>query len=503
MGDEHAVSAVATPADRIAIYRATRREIERAVLPLASSVDGRRFEFQASLDDLRLQAGGYVVLDTGAGTLLGQVLTLRIAPLNVEDLDPDASRATHVRAAQGMGIVFTADAPPFHDALVRPAEPSEVSLWLEQERPRRATLEIGEQLLAPGVSAHLDAGGFNRHTFLCGQSGSGKTYSLGLVLERLLLETGLRLVILDPNSDHVRLTEARTGLDSGLADRYAAAVGGVAIRRAGQGPDRIRIRFAELDRAAQAALLRLDPIIDRQEYAALSTLLENAQNGQALIHGLDDLLTAESPGAYELGLRAANLGILDWSIWAGGDAGSLVEDLENGDQRCLVVDLGSLSSPEEQGVIAETVLSTLWRLRERREPVLVVIDEAHNVCPAEPRDSITALAAEYAVRIAAEGRKFGLYLLLSTQRPQKVQENVVSQCDNLLLMRMNSAADLEFLRAVFSFVPSGLLDRVPTFLQGHALVAGKVVPHAGYVRFGSRLAEEGGADVPASWASSP
>ncbi|HET6299750.1 MAG TPA: hypothetical protein VFG33_40690, partial [Kribbella sp.] len=80
--------------------------------------------------------------------------------------------------------------------------------------------------------------------------------------------------------------------------------------------------------------------------------------------------------------------------------------------------------------------------------------------------------------------------------------NVLSQCDNLMLMRMNSAADLEFLRTVFSFVPAGLLDRVPTFLQGHALIAGKIMPQAGYVRFGGRTAEEGGADIPTSWAAS-
>ena len=48
------------------------------------------------------------------------------------------------------------------------------------------------------------------------------------------------------------------------------------------------------------------------------------------------------------------------------------------------------------------------------------------------------------MRIAAEGRKFGLYLLVSTQRPQKVHPNVVSQCDNLVLMRLNSAADLAY-----------------------------------------------------------
>jgi DNA helicase HerA-like ATPase len=165
-----------------------------------------------------------------------------------------------------------------------------------------------------------------------------------------------------------------------------------------------------------------------------------------------------------------------------------------------VVDLGSLRTTAEQALTAATVLGTLWRHREERRPVLIVIDEAHNVCPAEPEDRLTALATDYAVRIAAEGRKFGLYLLVSTQRPQKVHPNVVTQCDNLVLMRLNSAADAAYARDVFSFVPPGLLARAPSFGLGEALVAGKLCRSPALLRFGRRIAEEGGADVPADWA---
>jgi DNA helicase HerA-like ATPase len=132
--------------------------------------------------------------------------------------------------------------------------------------------------------------------------------------------------------------------------------------------------------------------------------------------------------------------------------------------------------------------------------VLIVIDEAHNVCPAAPEDALTALATEHAVRIAAEGRKFGLYLLTSTQRPEKVHPNIVSQCDNLVLMRMNSAADLAYAGEIFSFVPAGLLARARTFGLGEALVAGKLSSHPAFVRMGPRISEEGGADVPSTWA---
>ena len=77
---------------------------------------------------------------------------------------------------------------PFHDALIRPAAGSEVLEWQQRETGPHAQLILGELALAPGVPCVADAAGFNRHTFLCGQSGSGKTYSLGVILERLLTE---------------------------------------------------------------------------------------------------------------------------------------------------------------------------------------------------------------------------------------------------------------------------------------------------------------------------
>jgi uncharacterized protein len=490
-------------ADRVDEYRAFREHLEREILPLASSVDGRRFTFQASLHGLALQTGGYVILEGEGRRSLGQILAMRADSMSVPDFRLGAAAANvDVRGARGEGIVLEGSDQAFHDAHVRPATSDEVDAWFMRGRSDRAALAIGELLLAPGVTAALDAGGFNRHTFMCGQSGSGKTYSLGLVLERLLVGTSLRMIILDPNSDYIRLSELRDSTDPSSAAAYSSAAGGVSIWQNDAHVERpLRLQFAELDAAAQAALLGLDPIRDREEHAALSALLAAGAKGQPLISSLDALVSSDNPDVRQLGLRAANLGVLDWSIWSGGKGRSLVQEIEDPTSRCLVVDLGSLDSINEQRLIAETVLSTLWRSRSRREPCLVVIDEAHNVCPSTPTDAMTALATNYAALIAAEGRKFGLYLLTSTQRPQKVNEEVLSQCDNLLLMRMNSEADLGYLRETFSFVPSGLIQRATTFRLGESLVAGKFFPHATYVKFGARISHEGGADIPTSWAN--
>ena len=489
--------------DRLATYRSLRRELERAIVPLATSVDGRRFTFQASLHELAFQAGGYVVLGDGAESRLGQVITLEPASREGPELavslaeDVSAQSSVLLRYAEGSGVVLEGDGAPFHDVDARPAAPAEVEAWLERTRPRRASLDVGELVLAPGVPFALDAGGFDRHTFLCGQSGSGKTYSLGLVLERLLLETDLRIVVLDPNSDFVRLGRVRDGADGGLAARYGDVGTQVGVRSAGDGRGGpLQLAFPELDSAAQAAVLRLDPIRDREEYAILSQALDRWRP-----ESLDELASSGSPEGKQLLQRAMNLGVLRWQVWSRGAEGSILRDATDPDVRCLVVDLGSLGTREEQALVAQAVLARLWERRADRAPVLIVIDEAHNVCPAAPEDPLTALAAEHAVRIAGEGRKFGLYLLVSTQRPQKVHENVLSQCDNLLLMRMNSTADLGYVGDVFSFVPQSLLARATTFRQGESLAAGKISPHPALLRFGARVSEEGGSDVPADWAA--
>jgi uncharacterized protein len=486
--------------DRIDAFRALRREIEDAVLPLGTSLDGRRFSFQAPLRDLELQVGGYVVLAAGDRRCLGQVLGMQPAQeagtdVDLGPVDDDAvtlRTQMSIRLVRGGGALLDGDGRAFHDARIRPARDDEVAAWLERTAPARALLEIGVLACAPGVPYRLDAGGFARHTFMCGQSGSGKTYSLGVMLERLLVDTGLRMVILDPNSDFGGLGRRLEDVGGALAERYDEAARGVEVHTAqAAGHRRLRVRLADLGPEIQAALLRLDPIADRDEYAQLAALL--AEQRPPSLEDLD--------GEDRLVLRARNLGVTGLGVWAGAQAGSVLDALAPEGPRCAVVDLGSLPTRTEQALVAAAVLGRLWERRVEREPVLIVIDEAHNVCPARPDDALTAIATRHAVRIAAEGRKFGLHLLLSTQRPQKLDADVVSQADNLVLMRLNSAADAALVQAAFSFVAPALVERAATFGLGEALVAGAISAHPALVRFGRRLSEEGGGDVPRDWAA--
>lgn len=356
-------------------------------------------------------------------------------------------------------------------------------------------IQIGHALdSADGTPSELDPRRFNRHTFWCGQSGSGKTYALGVVLEQLLLHTRLPILILDPNADFVRMNDVHDGIDPRIAAQLADT--DVRILRSGDAPgERLVVRFTDLGLGSKAAVLRLDPLLDAEEYNVLLHLEEELGDvGQDKGGLTEHLRSAPDAGRRRLLLRLENLGIMNWDVWAWG--GRSAEDIIDTRPRATVLDLSGFRSHWEPKVAALAVLDHLWSTRESRQPALIVIDEAHNLCWADPVTPVDKALTERIVQIAAEGRKYGLWLLLSTQRPSKIHPNALSQCDNLALMKMSSPHDLAELADYFGYAPAGLLSRSPQFLQGQALFAGGFVDRATVVQMGSRLTHEGGTDVP-------
>ena len=465
-------------------------DLSVSTAPAAYSADGRTFSCTTDLVDAPTP-GEVVVLETGAGEqLLGQV---RASSPVAGGPDPRAARSVEGSGVV-LGVLDAAGEPtgapvhPFASATVRPASAHHLEAL---QRVRGADLAIGTwHSGAVTVPARLRAAGFNRHTFLCGQSGSGKTYALGVVLEQLLLHTSLRMVVLDPNGDFVRLGQVRAGTSAETAEQLAGEDIRVLRPDAGGG-DPLRLRFRTMPRAAQAAILRLDPMVDRAEYNLFLHLDESYYTGG--LGSMGERLRAGEAHERALGQRIENLGLLDWEVWAGEKASAA--DVVTGGARATVMDLVGFRDPMEPQAVALDVIESLWAERESRTPTLIVVDEAHNLCTAEPRGPVQAAVTERLIQIAAEGRKYGLWLLVSTQRPSKIHPQVLTQCDNLMLMRMNSPGDLAELGAVFGFAPEQMLQASPFFAQGEALFAGGFVPAPMLARMGARITQEGGSDV--------
>lgn len=352
-------------------------------------------------------------------------------------------------------------------------------------------ITIGTHVDNSDAPLQLDARRFNRHTFWCGQSGSGKTYALGVVLEQLLLHTELPMVIIDPNGDYVRLREVRATAAPEAAERIRAS--DIRVFRAGaDDPHALRVRFPDMTAASKAAVLQLDPVGDAEEYNALLSFEASAGTIEA-DSIIERLRTSGNPGWVRLAQRIENLEVLQWEVWSRG--GASVLDAIDERPRASVLDIGGFAHPAEPLVAALAVLERLWVRRAERRPMLIVIDEAHNLCPPDPRSAVQTAITELLIQIAAEGRKFGLWLFLSTQRPTKIHPNVLSQCDNLGLMRVNAPRDLDELTQVFGFAPDELVRRSSSFRQGQALFAGAFVGEAVLGQMGDRLTEEAGGDV--------
>ena len=524
------------------------KELQELVplLSVAYSTDGRTFGYEAPLS-VAIPLGSYVALNTqDGGEYLGQIVTKEVsirqgAEISLE-LDPSLGAllpkgvnfsSSHTyplqrRYAHGTGVVLgrldssggcvpTTGEDAFQSADLSRASDHVVARYLAPEG--RTTLEIGRALHTFGrLPARLRAEGFDRHTFLCGQSGSGKTFALGVILERLLLESELKIIVLDPNSDFVRLDRVRplAGVNQTISrelstdeyeevlKRYRQVLPGLKLVRpvpyAEDPSDLLRIRFSDLERQEQGLVLEMDPLRDREEFNAYRRAVDSLSGDRYSISQVREIVARQfSEEARQLGLRIENLGVSAWNLWSDAEEPSLI-DILGEDWRCLVVDTGTLSSPVEQSIAAMALLGQLWRHRHERQPVLIVIDEAHNICPQEPSDTLEAAVTSYAIKIAGEGRKFGLYLLVATQRPSKIHANVLSQCDNLILMRMNSMSDLEIISQTFSQAPPTFLEQSSHFAQGECLLAGKIVQNPTFGGFEGRFSEEGGTDVPASWA---
>jgi len=447
----------------------------------ADSPDGRLFHF-AGARGHGLEPGGFLRLQSRDGVVqLGQIDEVQHA---AGVTAKGSGRLLGVVGARG--ALDTRASSAFQGAQLADAAAALVDAL---HSSARASLRVG-RYLASGAPAPLVPARFNRHTFWCGQSGSGKTYALGVVLEQLLLHTGLPLLILDPNADFVRLGEAD---QEGSEQQRALASRNVRVLRPGSdGPDALRVRFTDLPMRSKGAVLHLDPLADRAEFNELVHLEETlgTLGPEQIVPRLEE---RGSPAALDLAARIENLGVTGWRVWAGRR--EAVVDIVEGRPDATVLDLGGFANPDEPLVVAMAVLDDLWAKREQRRPVLIVIDEAHNLCAPGDDAPLSAAVRERIVQIAAEGRKFGLWLLLSTQRPSRVHPSIVSQCDNLALMKMTSPLDLAELASVFGFVPAAMLARSPGFRQGEALFAGGFAPAPMMVAMGERLTPEGGADV--------
>ena len=148
-----------------------------------------------------------------------------------------------------------------------------------------------------------------------------------------------------------------------------------------------------------------------------------------------------------------------------------------GENQIVNIDISSLDDSSAEvvtKVLAKLLLDYLKRKSIKADmPINFIIEEAHRFVRNE--SSYGVLGYNIFERIAKEGRKFGLLLGISSQRPSELSKTVVSQCSNFIIHRVQNPDDLQYISRMVPYVNQGIIERLTYLQTGHALVFGSAI----------------------------
>jgi DNA helicase HerA-like ATPase len=128
-------------------------------------------------------------------------------------------------------------------------------------------------------------------------------------------------------------------------------------------------------------------------------------------------------------------------------------------------------------------------------PLLLVYEEAHKYVPKSDLAKYRA-SKESIERIAKEGRKYGVSLLLASQRPSEISETIFSQCNNFLALRLTNPSDQDYVKRLLPDTLGNLIDKMPTLKAGEALLIGDAVVLPSIVHVDRCSPEPSSNDIP-------
>jgi DNA helicase HerA-like ATPase len=449
---------------------------------------------------------------------------------------PEAAAVGTVRVM----LIGTLDRVGDHDVFKRgassfPAVGSECTL-IEGDRLRRfmavvaesvepdERLELGRFVADENAVAVADGNRlFQRHAGLLGSTGTGKSWTVGLMLERASKLAHPNMIVFDMHGEYAPLTEGHGGNPPIARGLRVAGPGDLTTHA----DDVLFVPYWLLDRDEMLSLVldETDPDAPNQAIR-FSDHVHKLKVSALLADGYEDTaatVTVDSPVPYRLEnlvawlkaddeekiirqpsgdvvpgpfagrltrfisrlearIRDGRYGFMfnppaecreyDWLV----ETATTLLDSTNG-PGIKVIDFSEVPAealPVVVGVLARLLYDVqFWTDPAARTPLCFICDEAHLYMPSPDGRSATHREALRAFeQIAKEGRKWGVALLIVSQRPADVSRTVLAQCNNFIVMRLTNDQDQ---RVVSQLVPESLTrltDILPFLDVGEAVVLG-------------------------------
>jgi uncharacterized protein len=364
------------------------------------------------------------------------------------------------------------------------------------------TVHLGEHVGTSGTKCYAEMNELlGKHTAILGSTGAGKSGAVAAVIHSLV-ERGAeaklanwkpRIVILDPHNEYSAAfpNHQKLSTDDGslvlpywllnFSETIALVIGKTEFAATSQ-TNIVKTALLQA-RAEGAKKIKLDAnkiTVDSPvpyKLARLKEIIETAKNA----------LTASKQDSHNSILekldvlsRDARVEFLmkEWDESEIDPFPVILSQLVSDVTQPKIIDLSGVPN-EVAGISSAVVARTLfnlkvWQTPEERQndPVLLVCEEAHRYVPNRGEAQYEA-AQEAIRRIAKEGRKYGIGLLLVSQRPSEVDATVLSQCNSWIILRITNDADREHVRAILPDSMAGLTKMLSGLRRQEAIFVGQ------------------------------
>ena len=396
-------------------------------------------------------------------------------------------------------------------------------------------LTLGKYTLDDNATAYLNGNKFfQRHAFVGGSTGSGKSWTTAKIIEQMAGLPSANGIVFDIHGEYSPLSyqgvkhykvagplevEQNKTISDGVIYlpywllSYEALVSLFVDRSDQNAPNQAMIISREINKAKKDYLEKgnhqniLDSFtVDSPVPFDMDFLLERLNEiNSEMVDGARGQKMGEFNGKLSRLISRLENKVTDRRLgflFKGGDdtlrfdwlselANVLLgSTAENGEGGIKIVNFSEVPSdilPLIVSLVARLAFSLQqWTPSDSRHPVALLCDEAHLYMPqrndASAADDISIDVFE---RIAKEGRKYGVSLVVISQRPSEVNKTMLSQCSNFVSMRLTNSDDQSVVRKLLPESLGGFSDILPTLDTGEALVVGEPLhkPNSGTVDF--------------------
>lgn len=385
-------------------------------------------------------------------------------------------------------------------------------------------LELGTFVLDRSATAIANGDRFfQRHAAILGSTGSGKSWAVSLILERASTRAHANIIVFDMHGEYAPLATAPAPIAS-------------AFKIAGPGDidhppsNALFLPYWLLNREEMLSMLldRSDQNAPNQASRFTSHVRELKERTLAKVGQTEikETFTVDSPIPYELKELIKRLELDDSAKKEGSSGRAIKGDWEGrltrfisrlkakvedrrygfmfkppdesleygwlaaqvirllasaaGSPGIKIVDFSEVPSdvlPVVTAVFARLLYEVqFWMDPGKRTPFVFVCDEAHLYLPVyDSADAMERQSLYSFERIAKEGRKYGVSLLVVSQRPSDVSRTILSQCNNFLVLRLTNDQDQNVVRRLMPDSLAGVLEGLPLLDTGEALLLGDAI----------------------------